>query len=119
MQRKLFMVAFVVAALVAAGLLVASGAVQAMRPDNGGRPALAALAAQPPAKSQPAAPLQGTPTPTATATACPPVNLVVNGGFETGAFPPWTVDSSAPAPFIATSGGGYPVHSGSDSAHVG
>ena len=55
----------------------------------------------------------------ATATPCPPINLIVNGGFETGAFPPWTIDSSAPPPFVATTGGGYPVHSGLDSGHVG
>src|SRR5437667_9480315 len=41
-----------------------------------------------------------------------------NGGFETGAFPPWVVDSSNPAPFIAASPT-YPTHSGTYSAHVG
>src|SRR5207253_8721131 len=46
-------------------------------------------------------------------------NLIVNGGFETGTFPPWVVDSSAPAPFVASTGGGYPVHSGTFSGHVG
>ena len=47
------------------------------------------------------------------------MNLIVNGGFETGAFAAWTVDASAPAPFVAASGSGYPVHTGSFSAHVG
>src|SRR6266536_6283929 len=71
----------------------------------------------------------GTPTPTPTATptttatatptpTCTPGDVVVNGGFETGTFPPWVVNNSNPAPFVASSPT-YPVHSGTFSAHVG
>src|SRR6266566_1072797 len=45
-------------------------------------------------------------------------DAVVNGGFETGTFPPWVVNNSNPAPFVASSPT-YPVHSGTFSAHVG
>src|SRR4029077_5083761 len=72
----------------------------------------------------------GTPTPTATPTASPTPTatatptpcdsgIIVNGGFETGSFPPWIVDNSNPAPFVASSGSGYPVHTGMFSGHVG
>ena len=51
----------------------------------------------------------GTPTPTATATAtatgsptCTPGNVVGNGGFETGTFPPWVVDGTTDTPVIST-----------------
>src|SRR5262245_22035707 len=57
------------------------------------------------------APLQGTPTPTATPCA---VNLVVNGGFESGAFPPWVVLSSNPAPVVSN----LQAHTGTFSGHV-
>jgi hypothetical protein len=59
-----------------------------------------------------------TPTPTPTATPCVS-GIIVNDGFETSTFPPWIVDNANPAPFVASGGIGYPVHSGNYSAHVG
>jgi N-acetylneuraminic acid mutarotase len=38
-----------------------------------------------------------------------------NGGFETGSFPPWVVDSSNPAPFVSN----LQAHSGTYSGHLG
>ena len=55
-----------------------------------------------------------TPTPTPS---CTPGDLIVNGGFETGAFQPWFVVSSNPAPFVAIAGP-YPTL-GLYSGHVG
>jgi hypothetical protein len=68
----------------------------------------------------PTATATASPTPTATSTATPCVSeIIVNGGLETGTFPPWVVDNSSPVPFVASAGIGYPVHSGNYSAHVG
>ena len=49
-----------------------------------------------------------TSTPTATATGsptCTPGNIIGNGDFETGAFPPWVIDGSSDAPVISTAPG--------------
>ena len=59
-----------------------------------------------------------TSTPTATATGsptCTPGNVVGNGGFETGTFPPWVVDGTTDAPVISTA----QAHSGTFSALAG
>jgi hypothetical protein len=55
-----------------------------------------------------------TPTPTPTPTPCNS-GLIVNGGFETGSFPPWVIDSSNPAPVVSN----LQAHSGTFSGHVG
>ncbi len=58
----------------------------------------------------------GTPTPTATATgSCTPGDVIVNGGFETGTFPPWVIDGHNNDPVISTA----QVHSGTFSALAG
>jgi hypothetical protein len=65
-------------------------------------------------------PCPPTATATATATATPCAsNVLDNGDFETGSFAPWVVQSSNPPPFVASTGSGYPVHSGTHSAHLG
>jgi len=47
-------------------------------------------------------------------------NLLNNGGFESGSFSPgWVIDNSNPAPFVASSSNGFPVHNGLFSGHVG
>ena len=56
-----------------------------------------------------------TPTPTPTATPAPPGQLVVNGGFDTGAFSPWVTGGGEPTPQVST----LHAHSGSDSALLG
>ena len=56
------------------------------------------------------------PTPTVTATPTPcDSGLIVNGGFETGSFPPWVVDGFSPAPVVSS----LQAHSGTFSGHVG
>ena len=45
--------------------------------------------------------------------------MIVNGGYETGSFPPWVIQNSQPPPFVAAASSGYPVRSGVFSAHVG
>ena len=57
-------------------------------------------------------------TPSATATGsptCTPGNVVGNGGFETGTFPPWVIDGRSDSPVISTA----QVHSGTFSALAG
>src|SRR5205809_1007548 len=83
------------------------------------------LSATPTASPTPTPTASPTPTPAATATATPsstptciPGDVIVNGDFETGSLPPWVVDNSNPAPFVAGSPT-YPVHSGIFSGHVG
>ncbi|PYL61428.1 MAG: hypothetical protein DMF24_07225, partial [Verrucomicrobia bacterium] len=67
----------------------------------------------PTASPTPTATPTASPSPTGTSTPTPCVSgIIVNGGFEAGAFPPWAVDNSSPAPFVASAGIGYPVHSG-------
>ena len=61
-----------------------------------------------------------TPTPTSTTTPTPTVTpcdtgLIVNGGFETGSFPPWVIDGHSNDPVISTNF----VHSGTHSAFAG
>src|SRR5206468_4012358 len=56
-----------------------------------------------------------TPTPTPTPTPTCTSEVFVNGGFETGTFPPWAVDSSNPAPVVSN----LQAHSGTFSGHVG
>jgi len=58
----------------------------------------------------------GTPTPTATASpTCTPGDVIVNGGFETGSFPPWVIDGHTNDPIVATNF----AHSGTHSAFAG
>jgi hypothetical protein len=56
-----------------------------------------------------------TATPTPSGTPFSLCEVVSNGDFETGSFPPWLVDSSNPSPFVSN----LQVHSGSFSAHLG
>ena len=56
-----------------------------------------------------------TATPTPSGTPFSLCDVVTNGGFETGSFPPWVVDSSNPSPFVSN----LQVHAGSFSAHLG
>jgi N-acetylneuraminic acid mutarotase len=53
---------------------------------------------------------------TFTTTSC---NAIQNGGFESFSFPPWVIQGTNPTPFVAAVFHGYPVHSGTFSAHVG
>ena len=62
-----------------------------------------------PATATPTVPL-ATPTPT-----CIPGDVIVNGGFETGTFPPWVIDGHNNDPVISTA----QVHSGTFSALAG
>ncbi len=60
----------------------------------------------------------GSPTPTGTPSAtptCTPGDVIVNGGFETGTFPPWVLDGHNNDPVISTD----QVHSGTFSALAG
>ncbi len=54
----------------------------------------------------------GTPTPTPT---CSPGDVIINGGFETGSFPPWLIDATNPSPVVTSA----QVHSGTFSGFVG
>jgi hypothetical protein len=64
----------------------------------------------------PTATASPTPTPTSTPTPTPcDTGIIQNGGFETGSFPPWVIDSSNPIPFITTT----ISHSGTHSAVLG
>jgi carboxypeptidase T len=56
-----------------------------------------------------------TPTPTPTATPCYGPDPFANGGFETGGFAPWVIDSASPAPSVS---GALP-HSGAFAALLG
>ena len=61
-------------------------------------------------------PCGGSPTPTPTSTAsCTPGDVIVNGGFESGSFPPWVLDGHNNDPVIDTD----QVHSGTFSALAG
>src|SRR5207253_11004054 len=55
--------------------------------------------------------LTSTPSPTGT----PCGNVFVNGGFETGTFPPWVVQDTSPAPSVSTA----QHHTGANSAAIG
>src|SRR5205823_7789254 len=58
----------------------------------------------------PTAPTTATPTPT-----CIPGDVIVNGDFETGDFPPWVIDGHNNDPVISTA----QVHGGTFSALAG
>ena len=60
----------------------------------------------------------GTPTPTPTPTSTPPTcdsGIIVNGGFETGSFPPWVIDGTNNSPVVTTT----LAHTGNYSAVAG
>jgi hypothetical protein len=55
-----------------------------------------------------------TPTPTATATPCD-TGIILNGGFETGSFPPWVIDGHTNDPVVTNT----QAHTGTFSAFAG
>src|SRR5438094_4550407 len=62
----------------------------------------------------PSATASPTPTPTPTPTPCDS-GVIVNGGFETGSFPPWVIQDTLPTPVVSN----LQAHSGTFSGHVG
>src|SRR5438874_6937982 len=72
--------------------------------------------ATPTASPSPTGTATASPSPTATATPTPcETSIIVNGGFETGSFPPWVIDGHTNDPVIATNF----AHSGTHSAFAG